>query len=145
MPEIERVIVERDRAKPFGGLTPAEAAHRKAEKAREAREAREAAAEWDALTVAQRFGVAAARTLTQDKLELVINAAADEAVKRGATSARRFLLDVIRLTQGGSPEDESPPTDLDKASPAKRAALRAALDAFLSDSQGESPANEQNP
>jgi hypothetical protein len=72
-----------------------------------------------------------------------MEAALLEAEKPKSNSARRFLLEVIRLTQGGDPQDESAPTDFETLSPAKRAALRAELDEFLA-AQDKDAANEQD-
>lgn len=112
---------------PFGGLSPAEAARRRAAVQRERKAASEAAAEFDRLTVSQRVATSQAQTLTyQDLVDL--HETLKLAAKGGSLHAIRELRAWLQLGLS-IPDDGTLDVDAPLASlnPAQRAALTARL------------------
>ncbi|MDF2753400.1 MAG: hypothetical protein K0S82_1783 [Gaiellaceae bacterium] len=128
---VAREPAEDRKARPFGGLTPAEAARRRAAVARERRAAREAAAEEDRLTARQRLATALSLELSVEDWRGVIRTA----VAGGKTADLARMLD--QAFGKSRPEEEDPHAGEDDDVRTLTRAQRAALIAKILEEEEE--------
>lgn len=119
-------------ARPFGGLTPAEAAVRANASRREKKAEREAAAELDRLSVSGRVSTALAREMSYAQVTAVIQALRTKAAE-GSIQAIRELRSWLALAgiDGGAEDGDAVPWA--EMSAEQRAAARAQLQRELAE------------